>query len=150
MPRSLDFRGGHNRLPGVVDAIDVLGRVPLFAGVSREDLGRLGERMREATFPAGDVIVREGTRGARVLAFFVILDGTAAVTFEAAALSTLSAGDYFGEIGLILDTARTATVTAETDLVCSALSAWDFRAFVEEHPGVEAALTRALEARLRQ
>jgi F-box/leucine-rich repeat protein 7 len=134
----------------VIDIADVLGRVALFAGLTRDDLDRLGSHMREAHFSAGDVVVRENTRGARVLAFFVILDGTATVSVEGAQRPTLSAGDYFGEIGLLLDVSRTATVVAETDLFCSALSAWDFREFIDGHPDVQAALARSLEARLSQ
>jgi CPA1 family monovalent cation:H+ antiporter len=133
----------------MIDTADILGRVSLFAGLTRDDLGRLGSHMRETHFAAGDVVVREGTRGARVLAFFVILDGTATVTVEGAPRPTLSAGDYFGEIGLLLDVSRTATVVAETDLLCSALSAWDFRGFLDDHPDVQSALARTLEARLR-
>ena len=132
----------------MIDNPDLLGRISLFDGLTREELVALGSHMRETHFAAGDVVVREGTRGARVLAFFVILDGTVAVSVEGESRATLSAGDYFGEIGLLLDAPRMATVVAKTDLHCSAMSAWDFRAFVEEYPGVHAALARTLQARL--
>ena len=134
----------------MIDTTDVLGRVSLFAGLTRDDLERLSSHMRQTHFTAGDVVVRQGTRGARVLAFFVILDGTATVTVSGESRPALSAGDYFGEIGLLLDVPRTATVVAETDLVCSALSAWKFRGFVDDHPDVQATLARSLEARLSQ
>lgn len=132
----------------MIDNPDLLGRISLFDGLTREELVALGSHMRETHFAAGDVVVREGTRGARVLAFFVILDGTVAVSVEGESRATLSAGDYFGEIGLLLDAPRMATVVAETDLQCSAMSAWDFRVFVEEYPGVHGALARTLQARL--
>jgi CRP-like cAMP-binding protein len=134
----------------VLNASEILGRVPLFAALSPEDRVRLSEHMKETHFGAGDVIVREGTRGARVLAFFVIADGTASVTTNGTHGAPLSAGDFFGEIGLLLDAPRSATVTAETSLTCYALSAWDFRSFVDKHPDVEAVLARTLEARLNQ
>ena len=130
------------------NASEILGRVPLFAGLSSDDLARLGERMKETHFSPGDVVVREGTRGARILAFFVIHEGTASVTRGGEAKPTLSAGDFFGEIGLLVDAPRSATVTAETELTCHALSAWDFRTFVEEHPDIEASLAQVLESRL--
>ncbi len=133
----------------MIDNPDLLGQISLFDGLTREELVALGSHMRETHFAAGDVVVREGTRGARVLAFFVILDGTVTVSVEGEQRATLSSGDYFGEIGLLLDAPRMATVVAETDLHCSAMSAWDFRGFVDEHPAVHATLARTLEARLR-
>ncbi|MEO5634127.1 cyclic nucleotide-binding domain-containing protein [Gaiella sp.] len=133
----------------MVDNADLLGQVSLFDGLTRGDLEALGSRMRETHFAAGDVVVREGTTGARLLAFFVILDGTATVTLEGEPRSTLSVGDYFGEIGLLLDAPRMATVVADTDVRCSAMSAWDFRGFVDEYPAVHATLARTLEARLQ-
>ncbi len=133
----------------MVDKADLLGKVSLFDGLTHDDLVALGSHMRETHFAAGDVVVREGTRGARVLAFFVILDGTVTVSVGGEPRATLSAGDYFGEIGLLLDAPRTATVVADIDLHCSAMSAWDFRGFVDEYPAVHATLARTLEARLR-
>jgi len=132
----------------MIDGADVLGRVALLRGLTPDDLEALGSHMRETHFAAGDVVVREGTRGARVLAFFIILDGTATVTIAGTARPSLGPGDYFGEIGLLLDLPRTATVVAETDLLCSAMSAWDFRAFMDEHPNVLATLASSLESRL--
>jgi CRP-like cAMP-binding protein len=132
----------------MVDGADVLGRVALLRGLTPDDLEALGSHLREAHFAAGDVVVREGTRGARILAFFLILDGTAQVTVAGEPRASLGPGDYFGEIGLLLDVPRTATVVAETDLLCSAMSAWDFRAFTDEHPNVLATLASSLEARL--
>jgi len=62
----------------------------------------------------------------------------------------LATGEFFGEIGLVLDTARTATVTVDTDLRCLALSSWDFRSFVAEYPSAEPALAQTTESRLTQ
>ena len=132
----------------MIDGADVLGRVALLRGLTRDDLTALDSHMRETHFMAGDVVVREGTRGARVLAFFLILDGTATVTVAGASRPSLGPGDYFGEIGLLLDVPRTATVAAKTDLLCSAMSAWDFRAFTDEYPHVLAGLGSSLESRL--
>ena len=132
------------------NASEILGRVPLFAGLSSDDLARLGERMKETHFSPGDAVVREGTRGARILSFFVITEGTVTVSVDERNVATLGPGDFFGEIGLILEAPRNATVAADTDLTCYALSAWDFRSFVDEHPSVETALARTLESRLTQ
>ena len=76
------------------------------------------------------MITHEGERGARVLAFFVITEGTAAVSVNGERKATLGPGDYFGEIGLFHDIPRIATVTTETELACLAMGAWQFRPFV--------------------
>jgi len=138
------------RLCSMRDATDVLERVPILAGLAPDDLERLAKRLKEVRFAAGDVLVREGTRGARVLSFFVIADGSATVTVDGEPRATLATGEFFGEIGLVLDAARTATVTADTDLRCLALSSWDFRSFVAEYPSVETALAQTTESRLTQ
>ena len=91
---------------------------------------------RSHTFPPGAAVTREGARGVRVLAFFVIAEGRASVTVAGETKAVLGPGDHFGEIGLFYDQPRTATVTAEADLRCYALSAWDFRPFVEANPRV--------------
>jgi CRP-like cAMP-binding protein len=116
--------------------VEALRDVPLLAGLERDELERLAGRFREHVFPAGSSVIHEGERGARVLAFFVIADGTASVVVGGTRKATLGPGDYFGEIGLFHDQPRTATVTAESDLRCFALGAWDFRPFVEQNPQV--------------
>jgi CRP-like cAMP-binding protein len=116
--------------------VDALSRVPLFAGLEPAELERLAGRFTEHTFPQGAVVTREGERGARVLAFFAIAEGSASVVVDGERKAVLGPGDYFGEIGLFYDEPRSATVTADADLRCYALGAWDFRPFVEENPQV--------------
>lgn len=116
--------------------VDVLRTVPLLADLEPGDLESLAQHLRAHTFPSGAVITHEGERGARVLAFFIITDGTAAVTVRGERKATLGSGDYFGEIGLFHDVPRTATVKAETELSCLAMGSWDFKPFVESHPTV--------------
>jgi CRP/FNR family transcriptional regulator, cyclic AMP receptor protein len=116
--------------------VDVLSQVPFLAGLERAELERLAGRFKERTFPQGAVVTREGERGARVLAFFVIAEGSASVVVGGETKAVLGPGDYFGEIGLFYDEPRTATVTADADLRCYALGAWDFKPFVEENPQI--------------
>ena len=78
--------------------------------------------------------MREGERGARVLAFFIVAEGEVSVCRDGIEVARL--GAFFGEIGLFRDVPRNATVTAETDLRCYALSSWEFRPFVEAHPAI--------------
>ena len=128
--------------------VDVLRKVPLFAGLEGPDLERLAGVLREHTFPEGAVITREGERGARVLAFFVIAEGTASVVVGGEAKAPLGPGDHFGEIGLFYDEPRSATVSADSDLRCYALGAWEFRPFVEANPQVAWPIMETMAQRL--
>jgi CRP-like cAMP-binding protein len=113
----------------VADApTDLLQNVPLFSGMKGKDLKRLANAMTEKRVDAGDTITEEGKKG---VGFFVIESGTAQVTRGGEQKRTLGPGDYFGEIALISDVPRTATVTAETPLKCWGLAPWDFRPLVE-------------------
>lgn len=128
--------------------VDFLRKVPLFAGLERPDLERLAGVLKTHTFPEGAVITREGQRGVRVLAFFVIAEGTASVVVGGETKAPLGPGDHFGEIGLFYDEPRSATVSAASDLSCYALSAWDFRPFVEANPQVAWPIMETMAQRL--
>jgi CRP/FNR family transcriptional regulator, cyclic AMP receptor protein len=130
--------------------VDALTQVPLLAGLERAQLQRLAAQFKEHTFPRGAVLTREGARGARVLAFFVITEGSASVTVGGERKAVLGPGDHFGEIGLFSDQPRTARVTADADLRCYALSAWDFKPFVEENPQIAWSIMKTMEERLAE
>ena len=130
--------------------VDALKHVPLLAGLAPEELERLAGQFREHTFPQGAVVTREGERGPRVLAFFVIAEGRAAVIVGGETKATLGPGDHFGEIGLFYDQPRTARVTAETDLRCYALGAWDFRPFVEANPEIAWPIMEGMAQRIAE
>jgi CRP/FNR family cyclic AMP-dependent transcriptional regulator len=103
--------------------------------------------MAERTFPEGHTTTTEGQGG---VGFFVIEDGNAAVSIRGAIVRTLGPGDYFGEIALIDNGPRSATIVATTDLRCRGMTAWEFRPFVQEHPEVAWPLLETLVARLRE
>ena len=128
--------------------VDALTHVPLLASLDRPELERLSGLFKEHTFSEGAVITREGQRGARVLAFFVIAEGRASVTVGGERRAALGPGDHFGEIALFYDQPRTATVVAETDLRCFALGAWEFRPFVESHPEIAWPIMESMAQRL--
>lgn len=107
---------------------DLLENVPLFSGMKGKELKRLAQAMKEKRAEAGENVTEEGKKG---VGFFVIESGTARVTVDGQQKRTLGPGDYFGEIALISDVPRTATVTAETPLRCWGLAPWDFRPLVE-------------------
>ena len=134
--------------PATVDSVEALGRVPLLAAVERAELERLAGKCRERTFRRGAVVTREGEKGAALPAFFIIVEGAAAVTVGGEARTRLGPGDHFGEIALLYDVPRSATVTAESDLRCLTIGAEELRAFVQEHPAVAWAMLETLAQRL--
>ena len=126
---------------------ETLKSVPLFAGVSDSELGRIAERMSERTVAKGGAITAEGESG---VGFFIIEDGTATVSVGGETVRTLGPGDHFGDIALIDSGPRSATIVAETDLRCRGMTAWEFRPLVQEHPEMAWTLLETLAARLRQ
>ncbi|MDP9276592.1 MAG: cyclic nucleotide-binding domain-containing protein [Actinomycetota bacterium] len=124
-----------------------LSRVPIFAGLGKKELKKLAERMNERTFKEGDTITEQGQRG---VGFFVIEEGDATVSIGGDLVRTLGPGHWFGEIAMIDDKPRSATIVAATDLHCRGLAVWEFRPFVQEHPEVAWPLLETLAARLRE
>jgi len=130
-----------------VSSSDVLEQVPLLSGLSKRDRGKLARSMKELTFPAGKQVVVEGKRG---VGFFLILDGSAAVTIGGREVRMLGPGDYFGEMALLHGEERSATVTADSELRCLTMTSWVFKGFVAEHPNVAWELVQTLAQRLRE
>jgi CRP-like cAMP-binding protein len=127
--------------------IEALRKVPLFAGLEERDLELLSRQLHERRFPEGSAVTTEGSTGA---GFFVIAEGNAEVIVGDEHRATLGPGDHFGEIALIDDGVRSASIVAATDLLCYGLTPWEFRPFVEEHPQVAWALLQALARRYRE
>ena len=101
----------------------------MLSSLDRKHLEKLAKDFSERTFPAGSVVVREGDEHG--IGFFVVADGEAVASVGGTEVSRLGPGTHFGAIALISDRARTATVTAETDLHCYVMTLWDFRSFVQ-------------------
>jgi len=127
--------------------VDSLREVPLFAELANRDLKRLADSMQEKSFEAGKEIVTEGKGG---VGFFVILEGTARVSQGGEDRGRLAVGDYFGEMALIDGDDRTATVHADTALRCAAMTSWNFRPFVKDHPDIAWTLLNSLVKRVRE
>jgi CRP-like cAMP-binding protein len=126
--------------------LDAVRNVPLFNDLEEKDLEVLARQMHERRFPEGAAVTTEGATGA---GFFVIAEGNADVSIAGEHRATLGPGDYFGEIALIDDGVRSASIMAATDLLCYGLTPWEFRPFVEEHPQVAWALLQTLARRNR-
>jgi pyruvate,water dikinase len=132
--------------PGAKRPVQVIERVPLFANMSPRDTEGIAALFKERRFAPGETITKEGTGGA---AFFVIESGQSTVSVGGQQRATLSAGDYFGEIALIDEGARSATVTADTELVCYGLTYWEFRPLVQQNATIAWNLLQTLARRLR-
>jgi CRP-like cAMP-binding protein len=101
---------------------------------------------KERKFSTGETIIKEGVGAA---AFFVIESGEAAVSIRGKRIRTLGRGDYFGEIALIDEGTRSATVTASADVVCHGLTFWEFRPLVQTNATIAWNLLQTLARRLR-
>jgi CRP/FNR family cyclic AMP-dependent transcriptional regulator len=126
--------------------VELLQRVPLFADFERGDLRRLAKSFRQRIFEAGSTVADEGRTGA---GFFVIENGEASVSVHGSERGKLGPGDYFGEIALIDDGARSATVTADTELRCYGITSWEFRPLVEGNASIAWKLLETMAKRLR-
>src|SRR5919108_2473016 len=125
--------------------VEALARAPLFAGLSKKELRELARVTDDLTVEAGEVLCKEGELGRE---FFVIMDGEAEVTRKGRRLEQRGGGDFFGEITLIEDIPRTATVTAKTPLRLFVLTSRAFRPLLDDHPAIERKVLRALAKRL--
>src|SRR3954465_14180515 len=122
-------------------AAELLRRVPIFSDLDREGLGRIATSMKGRPFSAGDTVTSEGSTG---VGFFVIESGEAKVTVGGEDRRRLGPGDYFGEGALLNESARTATIVAESDLKCYGLTSWEFRPLVETQPSIAWKLLQAM------
>jgi CRP/FNR family cyclic AMP-dependent transcriptional regulator len=126
--------------------LDAIRRVPLFAELSDDELAQVARLVKERTFAPGETVAKEGSGGA---AFYLIESGTANVTVAGRERAALGPGDYFGEIALIDEGARSATITAVDELGCYGLTFWDFRPLVQENAAICWKLLQFMVGRLR-
>jgi CRP/FNR family cyclic AMP-dependent transcriptional regulator len=127
-------------------AAELLKRVPIFSDLDRKELDRIAASMKPRTFNAGETVTTEGQTG---VGFFVIEQGEATVTVGGDERRKLGPGDYFGEVALLNETARTATIKADTDLRCYGLTSWEFRPLVETHGSIAWKLLQAMSKTYR-
>ena len=114
--------------------VDELTQVPLFSGLSQRQLKQLARGFKEREFRPGTSMVRQGEMSG--VGFFVITGGEASVSVDGMEVAKLGPGDHFGELALISEQVRSATVTAEGPLQCLVMAFWDFRRFAKENPDV--------------
>jgi CRP-like cAMP-binding protein len=125
--------------------VDLIARVPLFAGLSKSELGQVAAIADEIDLPADKVLIREGERGRE---FFVLLEGEAEVTRKGKKLATRRAGEFFGEIALVSSLPRIATVKTREPVRALVLRDVEFRALLQRAPAIAVKVLQAVADRL--
>lgn len=121
-----------------------LGSVPLLAGVDPRVRRRLAEVGKRRTYATEDTIVEEGSTGT---AFYIVLSGRARVERGGDVIGQVSGGDFFGELALIEEHPRSASVIATEETDCLLFPAWEFTALLQEHPEIAVPIMNELIAR---
>jgi CRP/FNR family cyclic AMP-dependent transcriptional regulator len=127
--------------------VKALKRAPLFEGLSRKELTQLARVTEDIELRKGQVLCKEGEIGHE---FFVIVDGKAEITRKGKKVTQRGGGEFIGEIALIEEVPRTATVTAQTPMRAFVLTNRDFHHLLEQNPTVERKVLRALARRLAE
>jgi CRP/FNR family transcriptional regulator, cyclic AMP receptor protein len=127
--------------------MNLLGAVPVFSSLSKKQLQSLASSVAERSYNPGDVIVSEGDKG---LGFYLIGEGQVTVEKAGKAVATLGTGKFFGEMALLDEQPRTASVKAVSRTRCFVLSPWEFWGSVGKDPEALRALLRETVRRLRQ
>jgi CRP-like cAMP-binding protein len=125
--------------------IELLKHVPLFAGCSKKELAHIAMIADEIDFRPGKTLIREGEPGRE---FFVLVEGAAEISRKGKRIDTAAPGEFFGEMALVADQPRNATVTTTSDVDALVITARDFRALIEEKPLIALKVMRAVADRL--
>ena len=125
---------------------ELIQQVPLFSDLDKRELQGLVSSMKERIFDEGDTIAVEGQTG---VGFFIIEEGEATITVKGEERATLGHGDYFGEVALIDDGERTATITAKTPLKCYGITSWEFKPLVEQNADLAWKMLQSMAKMLR-
>lgn len=127
--------------------LTLLSKVPLFADLGERDLTEVGRLADEVTVPAGKVLAEEGTGGHE---FFVIVEGTVAITKGSKHLADLGPGEFFGELAMIGHVPRMATATASTPATLLVVAHREFTTLLSEQPGIRDKVMVAVARRLSE
>jgi CRP/FNR family cyclic AMP-dependent transcriptional regulator len=125
--------------------VELIKRVPLFSHCSKKELGLVAQIADEIDLPEGKTLIREGDRGRE---FFVLVEGSADVRRRNRRVNTMGAGDFFGEIALVSERPRTATVTTTSPVRALVVTERSFRSLLSDAPEVQRKVLRALADRV--
>lgn len=123
-----------------------LARVPIFANCTPEEISAIAGVSQESFFQPDQIIVTQGTPGQ---AFYLILAGRVEILRDGVSLGAFGPGDFFGEMSLLDQAPRSATIRSLEQTECLMLSSWDFRSVLERHPSIAIKLLEVLSRRLR-
>jgi trk system potassium uptake protein TrkA len=126
--------------------VELLRTVPLFDRVSKREIGKVAALAVEVSYPAGVPLLRQGSRDD---GFFILLNGEVDVRQGARLVQTLKRGGFFGEIGLLGNVTRTATVTTGTPVDVLRIAGRDFRNLLRNSPTLALAVLEELAHRLQ-
>ena len=129
------------------EKVRLISRIPLFETCSRADLARIATITVQVELPAGEVLMREGEPGDR---FVVLVKGSAEVRKRNRKIASLGAGDFAGEIALLTNAPRMATVRTTTPVVALTATREGFKALLDTSPRIERKLLKALADRLAE
>ncbi|HET7495744.1 MAG TPA: cyclic nucleotide-binding domain-containing protein [Candidatus Limnocylindrales bacterium] len=126
--------------------LELLKRTPLLADLSKRDIEEVGRLADEVDVRAGRVLLKEGDPGRE---FFVIIDGQIEITKEGRHLRTMGAGEFLGDIALVVERPRTATATAVTDSRLLVVGHREFHSLMEQFPSIRVSVLESIALRLR-
>lgn len=133
----MPFKGGK---------VALLKNVSLFSACTNKELSKIASLAEEVEVPEGAILTQEGKPGRE---FFAIADGEAKVTLRGKKLNTLGPGSFFGEMSLLDQSPRAATVTANTPMKLLVLDARNFSTLLDQAPSVSRKILRGMAQRLR-
>ena len=125
--------------------VELLKGVPLFADCSKKELTQIAQIADELDFSAGKPLIKQGAPGRE---FFVLVDGTAEVQRDGRKIDTAGPGDFFGEMALLTDQPRNATVVTTSPVDVLIVTARSFRSLVENNPLIALKVMRAVAERV--
>jgi CRP-like cAMP-binding protein len=127
------------------EKVRIISRIPLFEACSQAELARIATITTQLDVPDGEVLIREGETGDL---FFVLVKGSAEVRKGRRRIATLRAGDFAGELALLTDAPRTATVTTTSPVTALRATRKGFSALLETSPRIQQKVLKALAGRL--
>ena len=126
---------------------ELLASVPLFAGLSKKDLRRVGNLATRLDLAAGSELTHQGKSGRE---FIIVLNGIVDVVINGKVVATCGPQDFFGEIALLEGRSQTATVVAKTSVAVDVIGRREFLVLLSEFPEIDTELRKAAEDRLSE
>jgi CRP-like cAMP-binding protein len=126
--------------------VELLRAVPLFSNCSTKELGQISALGDELHQPAGSELITEGVKGRE---FFVLIEGTVEARRAGRRVATFESGDFFGEIALLTESPRTATVVALSSVRLLVISGQSFRRLLGDTPSIQGKVLAALAERMK-